>query len=69
MDLIAKYLGFYRDGMGGLNSHGVWLSFDLENINKRVRSVYITKITAFIVEMVEQQKKEVDTFKKDPKNG
>jgi len=68
MNLIYNYLGLYRDGMGGINSHGIWLSFDLEGINKKVRPVYLLKLIAYIAETSKQSMKDVDTFK-EPTDG
>jgi len=68
VELIYKYLGLYKDGMGGINSHGLLLSFDLEGINKRVRPIYTTKLIAYLTEISKQQNDDVKTYK-EPKDG
>ncbi len=69
MNLIFNYLGLYFDGMGGINSHGIKMSFDLEGISNNVRKIYITKIIAYTKEATSQQNKERDTFNKDTEYG
>lgn len=63
IDLIYKYFSMYVSGEGGINSHGIMSSFDLEGIDNRVRGIYTTKLLIFINEVVNQQHKNTDTMK------
>jgi hypothetical protein len=48
LELVNRYGPIFVNGMGGVNSHGIQLALDTENIHDIDRKHLITKIIAFI---------------------
>lgn len=46
--LIERYSGIFVDGMGGINSAGIQLALDAEDIPDHMRSEMINKIVSYL---------------------
>jgi hypothetical protein len=58
MDLISRYMNYFVDGMGGLNTNGILNIIDLENVSEKIKTIY--KIQYYIVSYMNKKYSDLD---------
>ena len=54
--MVERYSGIFIDGMGGINSAGIKLALEAEDIPDELRSVIILKIVAYLQAGIKTQR-------------
>lgn len=69
IELVYKYYNIFVDGMGGINASGISLILGVEDVPKKIQSIYLQKIIYYTTVSLQIRDKEENPTFEDNKNG